>query len=163
MKNMRFYLPFLIVLMSFASISLLAQKPDPLKLMDKFIGKWQASRGKDTVEVWDFKEYGPHAFIVDIYQNISGTKTPVSFNPISYDPATGKFYGFTLLSSGYYGTWIGSFTSETQFNGDMLGNFNPKPVYGRLENIINNPNEWTWRGYTPEGKKFLQLDFVRAM
>jgi hypothetical protein len=163
MKNMRFYLALLFVFMSFAYNSLTAQNIDQLKLMDKFIGKWQASRGKDTVEVWDFKVYGPHAFIVEIYQIVKGKNTPVSFNPISYDPAAGKFYGFTLLVSGYYGTWIGSFTSETKFNGDMLGNFNPEPVYGRLENLIKNPNEWIWTGYTPEGKKFLELDFVKVI
>jgi hypothetical protein len=47
------------ILLVFASNVLMAQNVDPLKLMDKFIGKWQANRGKDTVEVWDFKEYGP--------------------------------------------------------------------------------------------------------
>jgi hypothetical protein len=151
-----------LVFMSFAYNTLMAQNVDQLKLMDKFTGKWQAHRGSDTVEVWDFRKYGPHAFVVDIYHTVKGKNTPVSFNPISFDPATGKFYGFTLLVSGSYGTWVGTFTSETKFDGDMLGNFNPQPVYGRLENIIKNQNEWTWKGYTPDGVKFLQLDFTRV-
>ncbi len=150
------------VVMAFANNALTAQNVDQLKLMEKYIGKWQASRGKDTIEVWDFKQYGSQAFIVEIYQTIKGKNTPVSFNPISYDPKTGKFYGFTLLISGYYGTWIGSFTSETKFDGDMVGNFNPEPVYGRLENIFKNPNEWTWKGYSNEGMKFLELSFVKV-
>jgi len=150
-----------VVFISFACNLLMAQNVDQLKMMEKYIGKWQANRGKDTVEIWDYKPYGSHAFIVDIYQIIKGKNTPVSFNPISYDPKTGKFYGFTLLVSGYYGTWIGSFSSETKFDGDMLGNFNPQPVYGRLENIFKNPNEWTCALYSTEGIKYLQLDFVK--
>jgi hypothetical protein len=150
------------VLMAFTFNALMAQHVDPLKLMEKYIGKWQAQRGKDTIEFWDFKPYGSQAFIVEIYQNIKGKISPVSFNPISYDPKTGKFYGFTLLISGYYGTWIGSFTSETKFDGDMLGNFNPQPVYGKLVNIFKNPNEWIWTGYDNKGIKFLELDFVKS-
>jgi hypothetical protein len=150
------------VFMSFAYNVLMAQNIDQLKLMEKYIGTWQANKGKDTVEVWDFKPYGSQALIVEIYQTIKGKNTPVSFNSMSYDPRTGKFYGFTLLISGYYGTWIGSFTSETKFNGDMVQNFNPQPVYGRLENTFKNPNEWTWTGYNNEGIKFLELNFVKV-
>jgi hypothetical protein len=149
-------------LMSFAFNVLMAQNVDQLKLMKMYIGTWQANRGKDTVEVWDFKPYGSQAFIVEIYQTVKGKNIPVSFNPVSYDPKTGKFYGFTLLISGYYGTWIGSFTTETKFNGDMVQNFNPQPVYGRLENIFISPKEWTWIGYNNEGKKFLELHFVKV-
>jgi len=151
-----------LVLLSFACGAIMAQNADPLKLMKKFLGAWQTVRGKDTIEVWDFIPYGSQAFIVDIYHVVNGEKTPVSFNPISYDSSTGKFYGFTLLVSGYYGTWIGSFTSDTKFDGVMVENFNPQPVYGRLENIIINQDEWTWKGYNNEGKKFLQLDFVKV-
>ena len=129
--------------------------------MNKYLGAWQANRGKDTVEVWDYKPYGSQGFIVDIYQIVKGKKIPVSFNPISYDPAAGKFYGFTLLANGHYGTWIGAFTSETKFDGDMLGNFNPQPVYGKIENVFTGPNEWTCNCYTMEGIKFVELNFTR--
>jgi hypothetical protein len=157
-----FFVGAVFAVMSFAFNVLMAQDLDQFKLMKKYIGAWQANRGKDTVEVWDFKPYGSQAIIVEIYQTIKGKNTPVSFNPISYNPQTGKFYGFTLLISGYYGTWVGSFTTETKFDGDMLLNFNPQPVYGRLENIFINPKEWTWIGYNHEGKKFLELHFVKV-
>jgi hypothetical protein len=72
--------------------------------MKKYIGIWQANKGKDTVEVWDFKLYGSQAFVVEVTQTIKGKKTLVSINSISYDPQAGKFFGFTLLTSGGYGT-----------------------------------------------------------
>jgi hypothetical protein len=151
-----------LMMVLFVDRSVTAQNIDQLKEIKKFQGAWQANRGRDTVEIWDFIPYGSQDYIVDIYQLSRGKKTPVSFNPISYNAATGKFYGFTLLASGNYGTWVGSFTTETKFDGDMLTNFNPQPVYGRLVNIFKNPNEWTWMGYTPDGIKFLQLDFVKV-
>ena len=148
--------------MSSASHLIMAQNLDPLKLMNKYLGAWEAKRGKDTVEIWDFKTYGTNGFIVNIYQIVDGKRLPVSFNPISYDPITGKFFGFVLLATGNYGTWIGSFTSETKFDGDMLSNFNTQAVYGRLVNEFKNPNEWVWTGYYTNGVKFLELDFVKS-
>ncbi|HEX2394629.1 MAG TPA: hypothetical protein VHI78_04745 [Bacteroidales bacterium] len=149
---------FILVLMSFTTMA----QDDQIKLMNKYLGAWQANRGKDTIEVWDYKPYGSQAFIVDIYQIVKGKKIPVSFNPISYNPMTGKFYGFTLLANGYYGTWVGSFTSETKFDGDMLANFNPEPVYGKIENTFTNPNEWHCLSYTNEGVKFADLHFTKV-
>lgn len=160
MKNY-FLTGAVLLIVIFASSSTTAQNIDQFNAIKKFQGAWQANRGKDTVEIWDFIPYGSQGYIVDIYQLSKGKKTPVSFNPISFNAATGKFYGFTLLAGGNYGTWVGSFTTETKFDGDMLSNFNPQPVYGRLVNIFKNPDEWTWMGYTPDGIKFLQLDFVR--
>lgn len=146
----------------FACDTLMAQNLDQFKLMKQFIGTWQANTGEDTAQVWDFKPYGSQALIVEVTQMIKDKKIPVSFNSISYDPIAGKFNGFTLLFGGNYGTWIGSFTSETEFHGDMLYNFNPQPVYGRLENTFLNPKEWIWTGYNNEGVKFLELHFVKV-
>jgi hypothetical protein len=149
-------------LMLFANNVLLAQNVDQLKLMKQFIGKWEASTGKDTVQVWDFKLYGEQSFFVEITQIIKGKTIPVSFNSTSYDPKAGKFYGYSLMANGNYGTWIGSFASETKFYGNMVQNFNPQLVWGRLENTIKNPREWTWTGYNNEGVKFLEFNFVKV-
>ena len=150
------------VFMLFASNILMAQNVDQLKLMKQYIGTWQASIGKDSVEVWDFKLYGSQAFVVEVTHTFKGKKTPVSINSISYNPESGKFFGFTLLTNGSYGTWIGSFISETKFNGDMVQNFNPQPVYGRFEDTFKNPIEWTWTGYFNEGKIIMELSFVKV-
>jgi len=150
------------VFMLFAFNVIIAQNVDQQKLMKQYIGTWQAITGKDSVEVWDFKLYGSQAYVVEVTQTIKGKKSPVSFNSISYNPEAGKFFGFTLLTSGYYGTWIGSFTSETKFSGDMVQNFNPQPVYGRLENTFINPKEWTCTGYNNEGIKTMELHFVKV-
>jgi len=149
------------VFMSSVSDTLMAQNLDQLKLMKQFTGTWRANTGSDTAQVWDFKLYGSQAFVVEVTQMIKDKEIPVSFNSISYDPITSKFYGFTLLFGANYGTWIGSFTSEAKFQGDMLYNFNPQPIYGRLENTFLNPKEWIWTGYNNEGVKFLELHFVK--
>lgn len=148
--------------MLFASDVLMAQNVDQLKLMRQYIGTWKASIGKDSVEVWDFKLYGSQAFIVEVTHIIKCEKTPVSVNSICYNPESGKFYGFTLLVNGSYGTWLGSFISETKFNGDMVQNFNPQPVYGRFVDTFKNPKEWTWTGYFNEGKIIMELNFVKV-
>lgn len=151
-----------LVLMLFVNNALTAQSVDNLNLMKKYIGTWQASIGKDTVEVWDFKLYGSLAFVVEVTQTICGKKVPVSVNSISYNPEAGKFFGFTLLVGRGYGTWIGSFETDTKFNGDMVQNFTLQPVYGRFENIFKNPNEWTWTGYFNNGLKPMELNFVKV-
>ena len=139
-----------------------AQKLDQAKLINQLVGKWQAKISADTAEIWDFKKFGTQSFIVDIYRKTRDNTVPVSFNSIYFDPAADKFYGFTLLSTGGYGTWIGSFASESKFYGDMLNNFNPQPVYGKFENTFTNPGEWTWTGHINEGIKLPDLHFVRV-
>lgn len=139
-----------------------AQNLNQSKLINQLVGKWQAKVGSDTVEVWDFKKFGTQSFIVEIYRKSRDTVIPVSFNSIYFDPAAGKFYGFTLLSSGGYGTWIGSFVSESKFYGDMLNNFNPQPVFGKFENTFTNPKEWIWTGNINGGIKLPDLHFVKV-
>lgn len=150
------------VFVSLAYNVLMAQQVDQLKMMEKYIGKWQANRGKDTVEVWDYKPYGSQAYIVEIYHIVKGKNIPVSFNPFCYNPSTGNFYGFTILYGGYYGTWIGSFSSESRFDGDMLQDLNPQMAFGKIENIFKNPNEWHGRSYTNSGITFMDLHFTKV-
>jgi hypothetical protein len=134
---------------------------DQPKLMLQFLGKWQANVGKDTVEVWDCQVYGK-AYTSNVYQVTKGHKNPLYTNNISYDPKEGKFSGFQLTANGGYGTWIGSFTSEKKLEGIMVHNFNPDPVYGKVEIIFKNPDEFTYLIYNAQGVKTSELQYVKA-
>lgn len=158
-KLILFCLVFLFCLLT--GVTSGAQNPDQAKLINQLVGKWQARVGSDTVEIWDFKKFGTQSFIVEINRKIKDNIIPVSFNSIYFDLVADKFYGFTLLSNGGYGTWIGSFTSESKFYGDMLNNFNPQPVFGKFENTFINPKEWIWTGSINENIKLPDLHFVR--
>ena len=131
------------------------------KLMLQFLGKWQANVGKDTVEVWDCQVYGK-AYTSNVYQVTKGHKTPLYTNNISYSPKEGKFSGFQLTADGGYGTWIGSFASEKKFEGIMVKNFNPEPVYGKFEIIFKNLNEFTYFIYNTQGVKTVELQYVKV-
>jgi hypothetical protein len=134
---------------------------DQPKLMNQFLGKWQANTGKDTLEVWDFQQYGK-GWIINAYKVVNGKKIPIHCDNISYNPKDGKFNGFTLNYDGNYGTWISSFTSAKKGGGIFVQNFNPEPVYGKFESISKNPDEWSWTSYRSDGTKEYDLQFVRV-
>jgi hypothetical protein len=134
---------------------------DQPKLMAQFVGKWQANTGKDTLEVWDFQQYGK-GWTIHAYKVVKNQKIPIHINFISYNPKDAKYYGCTLNIDGSYQTWLSSFTSEKKVDGIFVQNFNPDPAYGRYESIIKNPDEWTWTSYNPDGSKVYDLQFVRA-
>lgn len=133
---------------------------DQLKLMQQYLGTWQANAGKDTVEVWDFQQYGK-AFIINVSQVIKGQNTPLYINNIAYDSKEGKFKGFALMNNGSYGTWTGLFTSEKKFEGNDVVDFNPATAYVKLENIFKNPKEWTFTNFNTDGVKTLEMKFVK--
>jgi hypothetical protein len=135
-------------------------KLDQHKLMLSFLGKWEANVGKDTVEVWEFRQFG-EAFIIDVSQVVKGRKTPMYINNIGYDPKEGRFKGFGLWIDGGYVTWIGSFISPNKFTGNMVRNFNPEAAFIKLENIILKPDEWTWAQYNMNGVKIQEYKFKR--
>ena len=105
---------------------------DQNKLMLKFLGKWQANVGKDTVEVWECLQFGK-AFTIDVYRVIKDKKTLREKNNIRYSPEEDKFKGFDLYNDATYDTWIGSFTSEKKFEGTAVRDFNPEPAYEKFQ------------------------------
>jgi hypothetical protein len=135
-------------------------KLDQLKLMQAFLGKWQATTGKDTVEVWDFQNYGK-AIIINVHRVIKDVKTPYYKNNIAFDPKEGKFKGFALWTDAGYVTWIASFTSEKLLSGDMVQNFTPGTSFIKFENVLVNPNEWTWTQFNKDGVKVLEYKFSK--
>jgi hypothetical protein len=135
--------------------------PDQLKLMKSYLGKWQATTGKDTAELWDFQNYGS-AFIINVHRVVKDVKTPLYKNNIAFDPKEGKFKGFALWTDAGYVTWIGSFTSEKMLSGDMVQNFTPGTSFIKFENVLVNPNEWTWTQFNKDGVKILEYKFIKV-
>lgn len=134
---------------------------DQIKLMQQYVGSWQANIGKDTSEVWDTQQYGK-AFIISVSQVIKGKKTPLYLNNICFDPKDSNFKGFVVWTDGSYSTWIGSFVNEKKFNGEMVQNFNPGTAYVKLENVFDNAKAWTWSQYNADGLKILEYKFIKV-
>jgi len=44
----------------------------------------------------------------------------------------------------------------------MLQDFNPQPVFGKIENTFINPNEWHCMSYTNTGIIFADLNFKKV-
>jgi hypothetical protein len=136
-------------------------KPDQQKLMLQFLGTWQANAGKDTLEVWDFQQFGK-AMIINVSQVVKTKKIPLYVNNIGFDSSTDKFKGFTLMNNGSYGTWEGSFTSEKKFEGIDIVDFNPSVVWAKFGSEITNPQEWIWKSVDMDGKTTQQLKFTKV-
>ena len=66
-------------------------------LLKQFIGKWQATTGKDTVEIWEGKSYG-EALIITITREVKGVKSPVYVNNIGFDKGDGNIKRFRTFS-----------------------------------------------------------------
>jgi hypothetical protein len=136
-------------------------KLNQVELMKQLIGTWQANVGKDTIEVWECQQYGK-AFIINVHQVIKGQKIPLYINNLGFSSKEDKFKGYTLWSDGGYSTWIGLFNTEKKFSTDMVQDFNPTTTYAKFESIIENPKEWTWRGFNKDGVKISEVKFIKV-
>jgi len=132
-----------------------------LELQKQFIGTWQADIGKDTVEVWEGRQYGK-ATIIDVFRVIKGQKTPSYVNNLGFDSKADKFKGYTLGPDGTYNTWIGFYSSEKKFLVDIVDNLNPEKVTYRFEMFYTNPIEAIWTGYNTDGVKEWEVKFVKV-
>ena len=135
---------------------------DQVKLMKQMVGTWQANHGKDTVEVWECRQYGPQAFVIDVSWIIKGKKVPLYINNIGFNPKEGKLKGFTLYTDGTYGTWIGAYTSETKSEGVLAQDFVPQLSWGKYETLLKNSKEYNWLFYNSNGVKTVDLQFVKV-
>jgi len=136
-------------------------KLNQVELMKQLLGNWQTNIGKDTIEIWETQHYGK-GYIINVSQVIKGKKNPLYINNMSFDTKDGKFKGFVLYANGDYSTWIGLFTSEKKFSGDMVQNFNPETASIKLECEFENPKEWTWRNFNKEGVKIFESKFIKV-
>ena len=56
---------------------------DQAKLMQQWLGTWETNLGKDTVEVWECKQYGK-SFIGTVSRVIRGKKAPLYITNICH-------------------------------------------------------------------------------
>jgi hypothetical protein len=136
-------------------------KLNQVELMKQFLGTWQANAGIDTVEVWEFQQFGK-AFILNINRVVKGQKTPLNINSIVFNSELGKFKSFQLSTDGTYNTWIGLFTTEKKFNVDMVNNSNPEIVWGKIQNVFDNPKEFTFTFSNTDGAIGEELKFMKV-
>ena len=128
------------------------------ELMKKFLGTWQANVGKDTIEIWEGQQY-ERALVIKVSQVIKGKKNLLYINNVSFDGNEGKSKGFLLLSNGGYATWIGFFTTEKIFMGNLVQNFNPEMTDLKFQGVFTNSNEYIWTEYNKESVKILEHKF----
>lgn len=131
-----------------------------VELMKKFLGTWQASTGKDTVEVWESQLFG-NAVIITVSQIIKGKKMPAYVNNMSYDTSDGKLKGFVLNANASSTTWVGSFSSEIDFTGTMLNSFQPENGWGKFAFVFTTPKEWVFTMRNMEGVKTFEYKFIK--
>jgi hypothetical protein len=129
--------------------------------MQQGLGTWEATVGKDTVEVRETQQYGK-SFTVNVYYNIKGKKSPVYISNYCIDSKDGKFKGFTLLFEGDYRTWIGLWTSEKKLSFDVFQNFKPETVLRKVEVVYVNPTKMTWTNFKPDGTKTGEFKFNKV-
>jgi hypothetical protein len=132
-----------------------------VELMNQLGGTWQTNVGKDTMEVWDCKNYGK-AFVANVYQVIKGNKIPIYISNTSFDSKEGDFKGFTLWSNGDYGTWIGLFTSEKTLFGNLVWDFRITMPWGKFQIEFKNPKEFTWNYFNTDGVKTSETIFHKV-
>ena len=166
MKTKTFILTTLVlVFLLFCSTGIRAQTAksnlDQFKLMQQGLGTWEATVGKDTVEVRETQQYGK-SFTTNVYYNIKGKKSPVYINNFCIDSKDGKFKGFTLLPEGDYRTFIGLWTTEKKFSIDVVQNFNPETVLRKIEILWESPTKMTWTNFSTDGKKTGEYKFAKV-
>ncbi len=125
---------------------------DQFKLMQQGLGTWQRDIGKDTVEVQEFQQYGK-AFMTNVYYIIKGKKSPLYINNYSLDSKEGNFKGYAIWFNGDYGTWIGQWTTEKKFSADLVQNFKPETVNGKVELLFETPTKMIWTNFNADGTK----------
>ncbi|HEY5122717.1 MAG TPA: hypothetical protein VIK14_03170 [Ignavibacteria bacterium] len=124
-------------------------KLNQVELMKQFIGTWQSSVGKDSVDVREWQNYGK-AFMMITYQLVKGQKGSQGICNIGFDPEEGNFKGFKIGMDGHYVDWIGSFTTEKTFTINGTKNLKPGP-YGKYTFTFESPDIYTTTNYNKDG------------
>ena len=136
-------------------------KLDQLKLAEAlFIGTWQYNVNKDTVEYFEVQQHG-NIFVENQYRVIKGNKTLRLLYVHGYSPEEDKFNIFVINSDGYYETWIGKFTNEKRYSIDIVQNFNPEKVQGKVEAIIDQQKNMTAIFYDINGVKTGEYKWIK--
>ena len=166
MKTKTFFLSALVfVFLLMYSTGMQAQSAksnlDQTKLMQQWLGTWEANTGKDTVEVWECRQYGK-SFIGTVSRVIKGKKSPSYISNICIDSKAGNIKGFSLSASGDYSTWIGLWTTEKKFSLDGVQNFKPETVSEKGELFYETPSKMTYTSFDMDGKKTGESKFNKV-
>jgi hypothetical protein len=166
MKTKTIFLTTLIfIFLLIGSIGIQAQTAksnfDQFQLMQQALGTWEATVGKDTIEVRETQQYGK-AFTTNVYYKIKGNKSPEYINYIWIDSKEGNTKGFTLLPEGDYRTFIGLWTTEKKLSIEVVQNFKPETVYKRIELLFEPPAKMTWINFNTDGSKAGEYKFNKV-
>ena len=116
---------------------------DQKELIKQFEGKWQASIGKDSVEVWEWQLYG-NAYVFDVTIIANKKESAVYKNFWYYDNNLGKFYGAQIFHHGWWaGVWNGLFTEQNKFVIDYYPISDPANIRSKIECVIDSKDKFT--------------------
>lgn len=133
---------------------------DQLKLIQQFIGKWQAPFPKDTITTMEFQQFGK-AFAENDYVTVKGKESLDSKWSYGFSPKDGKFKFFAVYFNGNYQTWIGSFTSEKKWVQEMVQDFNPEKVLFRAEMVFESPTSISASAFDNKGAKIFEFKWSK--
>jgi len=131
------------------------------ELMQQFIGTWQANLNKDTVEVWDYQQYGK-AIIANVYFVVKGRKIPQVVINLGFNQKENEFKIYTLGQDGGYQTLIGVFLSNNKFVASCVQDYNSNVLFYRNEHTFINANERTLIRYNKDGAKLSERQFTKV-
>jgi hypothetical protein len=134
---------------------------DQTKLMQQWLGTWEANVGKDTIEVWEAKQYGK-SFKGNVSLVIKGKKSPFYTANFCFDSKEGNIKGFNLDANGGYLTWIGVWTTEKKFSIDVVQNFKPETVSGKAELFYETSTNMTFTSFNSDGTKTGENKFKKV-
>jgi hypothetical protein len=134
---------------------------DQLKLMEQFIGTWQAPFPKDTIIAFEMQQFGK-AFVENDYVTVKGKKSLDSKWSYSFSPKEGKFKIFAVYFGGNYYTWIGSFTSEKKWVQEMVQDFNPEKVLMKAEMVFETTTSISVSAFDMKGVKIFEFKWTKV-
>jgi hypothetical protein len=135
-------------------------KLDQTELMKQFLGTWQSKVSKDTVEVWECKQYGK-SFETSVYFLIKDKKVPIRLDNLALSSDIDKLKGFQIYYDGSYSTYIGSFVSDKKLTVDFVKDFNKEIVFIKYEFLIETAKNVTMTGFTKDGVKASESKYVK--
>jgi hypothetical protein len=118
----------------------LQTKLNQVELYKQFLGKWQLTVSKDTIEISEGQLYG-EAVIITVSQVIKGKKFDYYKCFMGYDPKDGKIKGFIVMPNADFITWVGMFTNEKEFSGETFYSFDLENPWEKWEYDFVNPKE----------------------
>jgi hypothetical protein len=134
---------------------------DQLKLMQQFIGKWQAPFPNDTITTFEMQQFGK-AFVENDYVTVKGKESLDSKWSYSFSPKEGKFKFFAIYFGGNYQTWIGSFTSEKKWVQELVQDFNPEKVIMKAEMVFETATSISASAFDMKGVKIFEFKWSKV-